>query len=240
MWRRRSLVSIKIRVEKLKKPYIIVGGLMSVDGKTAPRNRRGMLLTHFMGEELSKRLHKLRAEVDAVVVGIGTVLADNPRLTVRFVEGKNPTRVIVDSEARIPLNSAVLNVEEAKTVVVTSEEASKEKLDALGKMGVEVIRCGKNKVNIKKMLESLREKGVNRLLVEGGAELRWSFFREGVVDEVLVWIAPVVWGGREAPTFVDGEGFKSLDEAIRLKLKNVEVVEEVVTLRFDVCQTKKS
>ncbi len=218
----------------MEKPYVVVGGFMSIDGKTAPRNRKGVLFTKFMKGNLPKLLHKLRAEVDAIVVGVGTVLADNPRLTVRFVEGKNPVRVVVDSRARTPLTAAVLNVKEAPTILVTSKKASEKKLKALRKMGVETIRCGKNKVNLSEMLRILHKKGIRTILVEGGAELRWGFFKERLVDELFVWVVPVVWGGKNAPTLVDGEGFTSLDKVVQLKLKHMEIVEDVLILKFNV------
>ena len=222
----------------MDRPRIIVGGFMSADGKTAPKNRHGRLFHKFMSNELFKRLHKIRSEADAVLVGLGTVLEDNPLLMVRATEGKNPIRVVLDSEARTPLSAAVANTKDAPTIIAVSQSAPREKLDALRKLGVEVIECGETRVDIRKLVEGLYRKGVRTLLVEGGAEVRWSFIKEGLVDELFVWVAPVVWGGRQAPTLVDGEGFETVEEATRLNLTQVDCVEGVVLLTFTVGGTR--
>ena len=205
---------------------------MSVDGKTAPANRKGRLFVPFMGEELSRRLHRLRSEVDAVLVGVGTTIEDNPRLTVRFVKGKNPIRVVLDSKARVPMDAAVHNVKEAPTIVVISEAAAANRVEALRRRGVEVKRCGSLQVDVRRLLEELYERGVRRILVEGGGEVRWSLFKERLVDELFVWVMPAVWGGRDAPTLVDGLGFTSAGEAVGLKLSVVEKVGDVVVLKY--------
>jgi len=219
-------------VNALKKPYVIVGGFMSIDGKTAPKNRKGVLFTKFMSEELYRRLHRLRSEVDAILVGVGTALEDDPQLTVRAVKGKNPIRIVLDSKARIPLGSRVLNVKEAPTIIAVSEAAPKDKVEALRSIGVAVIQSGEKKVDIKILLQELYERGVRKLLVEGGAEVRWSFFNERLVDELFVWIIPAIWGGLQAPTLVGGEGYVSPEEVALLDLKRIEQVGEILVLTY--------
>jgi 2,5-diamino-6-hydroxy-4-(5-phosphoribosylamino)pyrimidine 1'-reductase len=218
--------------KKSNKPYVVVGGFMSLDGKTAPRNRQGMLFTQFMDQKLNEKLHKIRASMDAILVGMGTILIDNPRLTVRYSKGKNPTRVVLDSTARTPLNSAILNVEEANTIIFVSEQAPKNRVQNLKKIGVEIRRCGTKKIDISKMLKELYGIGIRKLLVEGGSEVRWSFFKEKAVDELFVWIIPTIWGGKDAPTYVDGEGFIRSEDAVTLRLKKIEQIDKILNLEF--------
>lgn len=217
----------------MSRPYVIIGGFMSLDGKTAPKTREGQLFTPFMGPKMHEKLHRLRTEVDCILVGVGTILADNPRLTVRLAEGKTPLRVVLDSKARTPPDAAILNPEEAPTIIAVSRSAPSDIVEKL-RSRVEVIECGEVKVNVKELLERLYERGVRRLLVEGGGEVRWSFLRERVVDELFVWVMPMVWGGRDAPTFIDGEGFTTGDDAVELELKKMSVEEGIIVVSFKV------
>jgi len=219
----------------MPRPYVIIGGFMSVDGKTAPANRQGRLFVPLMSEKLLRRLHQLRAGVDAVLVGAGTVLADNPRLTVRAVQGKNPVRVVIDSMAGIPLDSEILKIEDAPTIVAVCKTAPQERTDRLIEKGAEVMRFDcEDEIPLSVLLERLHSKGVKRLLVEGGSEVRWSFVRDRLVDELFVWIGPSVWGGSTAPSLVGGEGYLEIDSALKLRLKNCEVVDGTVILEYDV------
>ncbi|MGQ9543162.1 MAG: dihydrofolate reductase family protein [Candidatus Bathyarchaeia archaeon] len=215
------------------RPHVIVGGFMTVDGKTAPSSRKGRLFIPMMGERLVRRLHMLRASVDAILVGVGTVLEDNPKLTVRAVQGRSPTRIILDSEANTPLESDILNVEEAPTIIAVCDSVGMDKVGRLIGRGVEVLRCRCNDhIDLKFLLEELHRRGVRRLLVEGGSEVRWSFIKERLVDELFVWIAPYIWGGRGAPTMVGGDGFPDAGCAFGLQLKNIEVVDGTVILEY--------
>jgi 2,5-diamino-6-(ribosylamino)-4(3H)-pyrimidinone 5'-phosphate reductase len=208
---------------------------MSLDGKIAPRNRQGRLFIPSMSRRMQERLHLLRSGVDCILVGVETVLADDPRLTARGVEGESPLRVVLDSRARTPLNAAVLDVKAAPTIIAVSRSAQAEDVERL-RGRVEVVECGDVKVDVKELLEKLYSRGVRRLLVEGGGEVRWSFLRERVVDELFVWVMQKVWGGRDAPTLVEGEGFITPDEAVELELKKVEVVENIIVMNFMVKQ----
>lgn len=209
------------------KPYVIVFVTESLDGKIASKTRDSRLSCPY---DL-RRLHTLRAQSDAVMVGAGTVLSDNPRLTVRYVKGRNPIRVIIDGKLRIPLNARVLDVTEALTVIFTSPNAPKDKVQSLMSKGVhvEVINeamKGTSIIDLGKVLEVLNTKySVNKLLVEGGSELLWHLFSSDLVDEVRVTISPFIIGGKEAITMVGGLGFSSRDEWVRLKLINYELCE---------------
>lgn len=216
----------------MHRPYVIIGGNMSVDGKTATVSRDGSLLARSMGAELVRRLHLLRSSVDAVVVGIETVIRNDPRLTVRSVEGKNPVRVVLDSMAKTPLGAHVANTEEAETLIFVSRGAPRDRVVALEAKGVKVVECGLEKVDVSRALQIMFEMGLRRVLVEGGGSVRWSFLKEGLVDEVFVYITPIIMGGANAPTLVDGEGFKDPKEAIPLKLAGFEAVDGTLVLRY--------
>ncbi|MBS7623337.1 dihydrofolate reductase family protein [Candidatus Bathyarchaeota archaeon] len=219
------------------RPYVIVGGFMSVDGKTAPASRQGRLFIPLMNEKLLKRLHKLRAEVDGVLVGVSTILADNPKLTVRAVQGKNPLRIVLDSMAAIPLESEVLKVDDAPTIIAVCRNAPKERTDMLVEKGAEIMRFDCERyIPLGELLERLHCRGVRKLLVEGGSEVRWSFVRSRLVDELFVWITPSVWGGRDAPSLVGGEGCLESSCSLKLQIGRVEVEDSTVILEYKVAR----
>lgn len=202
---------------------------MTVDGKIATSSGDSKISSR---EDLV-RVHKLRASVDAIVVGISTILADNPRLTVRLVKGKNPARVIVDSRGRIPLDSQIMRTAfKVKTIVAVTDKAPEEKLMELRDMGAEVLVISEGKkgrsaavphgVNLKLLFRKLENKGLKKILVEGGGELNWSLLRLWLVDELTITIAPKIAGGRLATTLVEGDGFDEIAQSIRLQLKKIE------------------
>jgi 2,5-diamino-6-(ribosylamino)-4(3H)-pyrimidinone 5'-phosphate reductase len=214
---------------------VTVGGFMSIDGKIAPANRVGREFTKFMTPRHHRLLHGIRSSVDAVIVGVDTVIADDPSLTVRMVKGKNPARVVLDSEARTPLTSKILNVEEAPTIIAVSQKASDKSIRSLKSKNIHVVGTNsQERVDLRELMGKLTDLGIRKILVEGGGEVRWSFFKEKLVDELFVWIIPYVWGGRVAPTLVDGDGFLKAEDAIPLRLENTRVVDDVLTLWFSV------
>lgn len=166
------------------------------------------------------RLHRLRAGVDAIMVGVGTVLADDPSLTVRRVHGKNPIRIVIDREAKTPPNARVMD-SSAETIVAVSRMAKREKLEKLRAAGAEVILGSKNEVDLRKLLEELRSRGVRKLLLEGGSRLNWEMLRRGLVDEVRVAVAPCIVGGAKAKSLVGGVGLAKVREGVKLKLSKV-------------------
>jgi 2,5-diamino-6-(ribosylamino)-4(3H)-pyrimidinone 5'-phosphate reductase len=208
---------------------IIINGAMTVDGKIATAGGDSKISS----KEDLVRVHKLRASVDAIVVGISTILADDPLLTVRLVRGKNPARVIVDSRGRIPIDSQIMRTaSKIKTIVAVTDQAPGEKIRKLEEMGAQVLVVSEGKrgmsaavphgVNLKELFRSLEKIGLNRILVEGGGELNWSILRLGLVDELVVTVAPKIAGGRLATTLVEGDGFDEIMQGIRLHLKRVE------------------
>jgi len=202
---------------------------MTVDGKIATSSGDSKISSR---EDLI-RVHKLRASVDAIVVGISTILADNPRLTVRLAKGTNPARVIVDSKGRIPLDSQIIHTaSKVKTIIAVTDKAPDEKITKLRERGAEVLVISEGKkgqsaavphgVNLKLLFHKLEKMGLKKILVEGGGELNWSLLHLWLVDELTITIAPRIAGGRLATTLVEGDGFDEIAQSIRLQLKKIE------------------
>jgi len=212
---------------------VTVGGFMSMDGKIAPADRIGRKFFKFMTPRHQRMLHKIRSRVDAIVVGVDTVIVDNPSLTVRNVHGKNPLRVVLDSKARTPLDSKVTD-RTAPTIIAVTENAPKGRIELLRKKTEVLVLNRSRRVDLRDLLRELSNRGVHKVLVEGGGETRWSFFKEGLVDDFFVWITPHIWGGRNAPTLVDGAGFLREEDAIPLKIKSSKVVDNLLILSFHV------
>ncbi len=216
------------------KPFVFVNIAASLDGKISDESRRQVRISC---DEDMKRVDELRASSDAIMVGIGTVLADDPRLTVkdgklrekRVKEGKppNPLRVVVDSRCRVPLGAKILNGE-AKTVIAVSRRADKSRIEEVSKYA-EVVVCGEEKVDLAELLERLYDMGVRKLMVEGGGTLVSSLIRHRLVDEMYIYYAPMFIGGASSPTICDG---KSFDEPIKVSLKSVESLGEGILVKI--------
>ncbi len=191
---------------------------MTLDGKIATKTGS----SEISGQEDLLRVHQLRKEVDAIMVGINTVLADDPRLTVHKVssnEEDNPVRVVVDSKARTPLDYRILN-NEALTIIAVTGEAPLERIKALECIEtVEVLVCGEKRVDLNCLMEEVGNKGIQTLMLEGGSTLNYSMLQGGLVSEVRVCIAPMIAGGVQAKTLVDGEGVDFMKDAFRLRFK---------------------
>ncbi len=215
---------------------VVVNAAMSADGKLSTRDREQIPIS---GPTDFERVDELRAESDAVMVGVGTVLADDPSLTVddpvrtaiREADGEpiQPARVIADSRGRTPLDASVLD-DDARTYVLASEAASAERVDALEDAGATVVVAGEDRVDFREALPELRGEGVDQLMVEGGGEVIFSLFEAGLVDELSVYVGSTVIGGRDAPTLADGEGFT--DGLPQLSLLGVERLDDGVLLRW--------
>ena len=208
------------------KPYIILNGAMTLDGKIASRTGN----TEISGEEDLIRVHKIRKEVDAILVGIGTILSDNPRLTAYRVSSDkkdNPIRIVVDNKARTPLDYKVLN-DDAKTIIAVSnicnensQICDKEAVNRAKELSkkVEIFYSSKENVDLKELMSYLYQKGIKTLLLEGGGTLNFSMIKENLIDEIRVCIAPIIVGGKDAKTFFDGEGFDLMKNGAKLKLE---------------------
>lgn len=201
---------------------VIVNSAMTVDGKIATRQGDSAISS----KDDVIRVHKLRDSVDGIIVGISTVLADNPRLTIRLgrkqPKEKHLTRIIIDSMGRIPLDSQILRTaSKIKTIVAVTKLAHMNVRRKIKKTGAIVIVAGTNTVDLKRVLWTIQKMGIKKILVEGGGEINWSLFSLGIVNELIVTIAPRIVGGRQATTLVEGEGYSRISQGLKLQLKKV-------------------
>jgi diaminohydroxyphosphoribosylaminopyrimidine deaminase/5-amino-6-(5-phosphoribosylamino)uracil reductase len=201
------------------RPFVTLKVAASLDGKISTRTGDSRWIT---GESARQHVHHLRNEVDAVMVGIGTVLRDDPLLTTRLgtPDQRDPTRVIVDNLARLPLRAKVINrASTAPTILAASEMAPRAKLEALEREGVQilVVPGSPRRVSLAHLMEALGKHGFLSVMIEGGAEINASALQEGVVDKLLLFLAPILIGGTSTPTAVGGDGIETLRQATRLR-----------------------
>lgn len=213
-----------------KKPFVVLKSAMTLDGKIATATGQSKWITN----ETSRAYgYKLRDIYDGIMVGINTVIEDNPMLTARVDGGKNPIRIVVDSSLRIDINANVVQDKSAKTIVATTDKADKDKILKLQAQDVDVIVVDKDendKVDIEKLLDILGQQNICSILVEGGATLSGSFVARKLVDKVYFFIAPKIVGGKEAKTPVAGTGILNLQEALALKDIQIEKLEEDILI----------
>lgn len=203
------------------KPYVILNAAMTLDGKIATETGS----SNISGKEDLIRVHELRKEVDAIMVGINTVIADDPRLTVHKIESKkedNPIRVVVDGKGRIPIESRITN-DDAPTIIAVSDDyksdlTASDKYQVLKNNGVDFFFAGEKQVDLVELMNYLCEKGVKTLMLEGGSTLNFSMIKDGLIDEIRICVAPMVVGGVNAISLFGGDGFMTMDESVKLEL----------------------
>lgn len=200
---------------------------MSIDGKIATRTGR----SKFSSDKDLGRVHRLRAGMDAILVGRNTVSVDDPYLTVRQARGRNPTRIILDPRASISLQSKIVRTaKEVPTIVVVTAQARPGRRSLLLERGLDVMQCGKSKIGLRQMLYRLASRGIGSILVEGGGTTNWHFLKSGLVDEIIVTITPYVVGGKEAVSLVEGMGYGTILH--KFKLKQAKRMGNEVILRY--------
>ncbi|MCT4542226.1 MAG: bifunctional diaminohydroxyphosphoribosylaminopyrimidine deaminase/5-amino-6-(5-phosphoribosylamino)uracil reductase RibD [Vallitalea sp.] len=212
----KKLNKIFIKYITTNKPYCILKTAMTLDGKIATVSGDSKWISN---EKSREYVHKIRHQVSSIMVGIGTIIADNPSLTTRLNnnEGVNPTRIIVDTKCRIPLDAKVIS-EKGNTIIATTDDAPLEKRKELERKGVciQLINKKDGKVDLEKLVCKLGEMGIDSILLEGGSELNYSALNTGIVDEVIAFIAPKIIGGKEAKTPIGGEGISKMNNAFLL------------------------
>jgi len=224
------------------RPSVVVNVAMSADGKLSTRERRQVKIS---GAEDFARVDQLKADCDAVMVGIGTVLADDPSLTVknpdlksqRRQEGQaeHPARVVIDSRARISPEASVLNKGDGLRVVAVSGRADPARVEMLLKKAT-VIVAGDEEVDLARVLDELGAMGIRRLMVEGGGTLIASLVQARLVGEIYTYIGSIVIGGKDAPTLADGPGWITEAEFARLVLADVTRIDDGILLHWIVKQ----
>jgi len=212
------------------RPHVIFSAAITLDGKLATRTGDSKLSS----KADKNRVHKLRSKVDAILIGKNTAKLDDPLLSVHHAKKKNPIRIILDSNATISSSSRILKTcSKIPTIIAVSKKAQKKNLQKLEKFPVQIIVSGKYRVNIKKLLTTLRKQGIKNILVEGGGTVNWAFVKENLVDEAIITITPYLVGGMTATTLVDGDGFSTIAKSIRLKLKSVSKMKNEVILHYE-------
>ena len=216
---------------------IILNAAISIDGKIATVNGD----TKISSTLDLKRVHGLRREAGVILVGISTVINDDPLLTIRYGMNKkgikNPIRIIIDSKARIPLHSKIVKTaNQIETRVVVTSKAPSKNLKKLKEKGIKIIvldqgteedredRVEDNgeKVDLKKLFDQLEKEGVSNVLVEGGGEINWSIIKNNLFDEIIITISPLIIGGKKAISLVGGEGYKTINESVKIKLSRIQ------------------
>jgi len=200
------------------RPRIILSAAITLDGKIATRTGDSKISS----KKDKIRLHKLRSKVDAILVGRNTVQCDDPRLTVRYVKGKNPIRIILDSQGSISSSSKIIKTcKKIPTIIVVSKKISKKNLSRLQKLPLEIAILGEKKINIKNLLQYLSKQKINSVLVEGGGTVNWEFINNDLIDEAIITLTPYLVGGENATTLVQGKGFSKISSSKKLRLKRI-------------------
>lgn len=223
-------VFIKYILEK--RPFCILKTAMTLDGKIATKLGESMWITN---EKSRYFVHELRNRVSGIMVGINTVINDNPSLTTRLNEGGiDATRIIIDSSLKIPLNSKVLNLNSTKkTIIATTEKADGDKrkqLSDIDNVEVLIVPQKNSHVDLVSLFDCLGKRGIDSIMVEGGSELNFSVLKEGLADKVVTFIAPKILGGGESKTPVSGAGFEHLNDAVVLEDINIKTFDEDIMI----------
>lgn len=208
-----------------KRPFVVMKAAVSLDGRIATNSGESRWIS---SEESRRKSHELRDQLDAVLVGIGTVLADDPALTTRLPGARNAVRVVLDSQLRISTSSVIAKTsKETRTLICTTEGGSARKKKSLEKLGAEVLVLKKDRagrVDLETVLESLIGRELNSVLVEGGATVHGAFIDRRLVNKMVMFLAPLVIGGEHAPLAIAGKGVEKLSEALRLERMKTEQV----------------
>ncbi|MFQ7000873.1 MAG: bifunctional diaminohydroxyphosphoribosylaminopyrimidine deaminase/5-amino-6-(5-phosphoribosylamino)uracil reductase RibD [Clostridium sp.] len=209
-----------------KEPFVVMKTGMSLDGKIATYSGESKWIT----EERSREdVHNLRNELTGIMVGINTVLKDNPQLTCRVNGGRNPIRIIVDSNLKIPMDCKIVNTaKEVETIIATTDKANLDKINSLEDKEVKIIVVpSKNgKVNLKELMTILGKLKIDSILLEGGGTLNFSALEEGIVDKVKIYIAPKIIGGKDSKTPIEGKGIDNLKDAFKITNLSVSTIGE--------------
>jgi 2,5-diamino-6-(ribosylamino)-4(3H)-pyrimidinone 5'-phosphate reductase len=211
------------------RPYVILSAAASLDGKIATKSGD----SRFSSRKDKIRVYKLRATVDAILVGKNTVIRDDPILTVHQVKGRNPTRVILDSRATISTRSRIIKTcDKIPTIIAVSKKAPNKNLEKLGKFPLKVIVLGNNTVNIKKLLKILWKLGIKKILVEGGGTVNWEFVNQNLFDEIIVTITPFLVGGDDSVSIIKGKEFSKITKSRKLRLEKTLHLKNEVVLHY--------
>jgi diaminohydroxyphosphoribosylaminopyrimidine deaminase/5-amino-6-(5-phosphoribosylamino)uracil reductase len=201
-----------------RKPFVLLKSAMTLDGKIATVANASRWIT---GSSSREKVHRLRQELSSVLIGVNSVIVDDPMLNVRL-DGKkwrNPFKIIADTHARIPLTAKVLSHEPQLTILATSSLAPEEKIKRLKRLGVQVLNCPlmDDRIDLNWLMGALAAMDIDSVMIEGGSTLAFSALKSGIVDKIINFIAPKLLGGKAAPSPLGGEGIASMNEAVRVR-----------------------
>jgi len=221
-------------------PYILVNVAVSADGKLSTRERRQVKIS---GSDDFDRVDIIKSGADAIMVGIGTVLADDPSLTVKSPERiaerlstgrpEHPIRIIIDSKARTPPDAKILHKGPGKRIIAVSAAAPEERIARL-RQYAEIISTGTEEVDLNAFVQMLSNQGVQKLMVEGGGTLIASLFTSGLVDQLSIFMGNMIIGGSSAPTLADGAGWTEYSDFTRLELMKIQQMDQGVLIDWKV------
>ncbi|MHC1575767.1 MAG: 2,5-diamino-6-(ribosylamino)-4(3H)-pyrimidinone 5'-phosphate reductase [Methanosarcinaceae archaeon] len=221
----------------MDRPFIFINSAMSADGKISTKQRKQVRVS---GNVDFDRMDELRATSDAVLVGIGTVLADDPSLTVKSNVrrtarrdngmAEDPFRIVVDSHARTPLDASIFDKGSGRILIAVSKAAPHGCVASL-RQKAEIMVAGEDRVDLEELVHQLKNMGIDRLMVEGGATLNWGLLSHSLVDEIYIFVGNLIIGGVGAPTLVDGTGFGE-DELLGLDLLSAERMDNGMLLKW--------
>jgi diaminohydroxyphosphoribosylaminopyrimidine deaminase/5-amino-6-(5-phosphoribosylamino)uracil reductase len=204
---------IRLKFNRTHLPFVTLKYAQTLDGKIATRTGDSKWISSLSSRRLA---HFLRSIHQAVLVGVDTIIRDDPQLTVRLVKGKNPHRIVVDTKLRSPLKARVFNPQKgSKTILATTTKASTKRIKQFEKKGVEILFLKENRahqVNLKDLLRKLKEKNIDSVLVEGGSKIITSFLKEKLADRMIIVIAPLIMG--QGLSSVKNLGIKKLKDSI--------------------------
>lgn len=221
-------VFMKYIVKKI--PFVIMKSAMSLDGKISTRTGESKWIS---SDESRENVHKLRNEVMGILVGVNTIIQDNPQLTCRLENGKTPIKIVVDSNLRIPLDSKVIkDAHNYRTIIITTSLAKESIVKELENKGVEIIiaESKDNSVDLNDMVKQLGQLNIDSILLEGGAMLNFSAIKEGIVDKLQVYIAPKLIGGKLSKTPIGGNGIEKLKDAYQIRDISVKMLSEDILI----------
>jgi len=218
-------------LKETKRPYVILSAAMTIDGKIATISGDPEL----SDEKDWREVHKLRSQVDAIMVGKGTILKDNPKLHIKYFKHKGYYRIIIDSNLSIPIDSNVIiyQPELYPTIICTTKNVPMKKIKEYESKKVKILQYGDGKqVDLTKMVLDLSTMGINSMLLEGGGNLNWSFIKHDLIDEMRLAIAPWIVGGKDAITLVEGVGFEKMKQGRKFKLLKVYKRDNYIVLKY--------
>ncbi|QAT43106.1 bifunctional diaminohydroxyphosphoribosylaminopyrimidine deaminase/5-amino-6-(5-phosphoribosylamino)uracil reductase RibD [Aminipila luticellarii] len=229
----RELNAVFFHYIKEKKPYVAMKYAMTMDGKIAAYTGNSMWIT---GEIAREHVHRLRHKYMGIMVGAGTVLKDDPRLDCRLPETKNPIRIICDTNLRIPIDSQIVTTAKEIQTYIATASADREAIERLREKGCMIVKVPKlgRHIDLNGLMELLGQRGIDSILLEGGGTLNWAALEQGIVEHVYAYIAPKIFGGRNAVTAVEGRGIERPEEAFLLKERKVTQLGEDLLVEYNV------